>query len=161
MYLSVNHLCFYSYLMGSETMLVVRWNSVIVSVRDGGREEGTDGRTKGGTKGGREGGMKEEGREGWGERGRETEGGREGGVEEGGRGGGGGEEGGRGGRCGGGNGKSGNVHPMEIQHPVTFLNRVCECGLLLLWRDERFGYTPHNYTTRHHLLCGLSALQRM
>jgi hypothetical protein len=28
MYLSVNHLCFYSFLLGSETLLIVRWNTV-------------------------------------------------------------------------------------------------------------------------------------
>ena len=32
MYLSVNHLCFYSFLMGSETILIIRWCDLKVSM---------------------------------------------------------------------------------------------------------------------------------
>ena len=32
MYLSINHLCFYSFLLGSETTIIVRWNTVRVSI---------------------------------------------------------------------------------------------------------------------------------
>ena len=32
MYLSVNHLCFYSYFMGAETTIILRWTSISVSV---------------------------------------------------------------------------------------------------------------------------------
>ena len=31
LYLSVNHLCFYSYLLGKETKLVIRWTDILVS----------------------------------------------------------------------------------------------------------------------------------
>lgn len=31
MYLSINHLCFYSFLMGREARLVIRWTDVTVS----------------------------------------------------------------------------------------------------------------------------------
>ena len=31
LYLSVNHLCFYSYFMGAETVIVLRWSSITVS----------------------------------------------------------------------------------------------------------------------------------
>ena len=31
LYLSVNHLCFYSYFMGAETIIVLRWSSITVS----------------------------------------------------------------------------------------------------------------------------------
>lgn len=31
MYLSVNHLCFYSYFMGAETIIILRWSSITVS----------------------------------------------------------------------------------------------------------------------------------
>ena len=31
MYLSVNHMCFYSFLMGAETKLIIRWSDLTVS----------------------------------------------------------------------------------------------------------------------------------
>jgi hypothetical protein len=33
LYLSVNHLCFYSFLMGSETTLIIRWSEVLSITR--------------------------------------------------------------------------------------------------------------------------------
>lgn len=32
LYLSVNHLCFYSYFMGAETVIILRWTSIKVSL---------------------------------------------------------------------------------------------------------------------------------
>ena len=32
LYLSVNHFCFYSFLMGSETTLIIRWSDVLVGI---------------------------------------------------------------------------------------------------------------------------------
>ena len=32
LYLSINHLCFYSYFMGAETVIILRWSSITVSI---------------------------------------------------------------------------------------------------------------------------------
>ncbi len=34
MYLSINHMCFYSFLMGAETILIVRWSDLKVRQLD-------------------------------------------------------------------------------------------------------------------------------